>query len=359
MKVEIKKVKETKFPSHCLSLALGKDGEIYASCYDGSVYCLENKQKTPKKVLSHDNILSGVSLCEDSIISSGYDGVIKWTNPKTHEEIKRVKAHDFWSWQSAISPDQKKFASATGQYLVGGYKYEPAPEKEPSVKVYDSNTGDLIHSFTHQPPVQSISFSNDGRFLAAGNLMGEVRVWDLNKNQMVSKWTTNNFTGWGIIKGHYYTGGIFSIEFSPDDSFIYVAGMGNTIDPAAGNGKQLWEKYSWEAEKGDPQLISSALDSEIGQGLMEVLRFHPSQKFFIMAGRMFKGSWNTAMFNADEGKILCSDNSGMRCSDAVFNADGTRMFIGGGKSQSKKKDGTFSSWGRVLEYEVLIIEEKS
>ena len=63
--------------------------------------------------------------------------------------------------------------------------------------------------------------------------MGEVRVWDLNKNQMVSKWTTNNFTGWGIIKGHYYTGGIFSIEFSPDDSFIYVAGMGGTRDPVA------------------------------------------------------------------------------------------------------------------------------
>ena len=31
----------------------------------------------------------------------------------------------------------------------------------------------------------------------------------------------------------------FSIEFSPDDSFIYVAGMGSTRDPAAGNGKPM------------------------------------------------------------------------------------------------------------------------
>ena len=226
MKVEIKKVNETKFPSHCLSLALGKDDEIYASCYDGSVYCLENKQKTPKKVLSHDNILSGVSLCENSIISSGYDGVIKWTNPKTHEEIKGSKRMIFGLGKVLFLLIRKNLHQQQVSTLSAVINMSLHLKKEPSVKVYDSNTGDLIHSFTHQPPVQSISFSNDGRFLAAGNLMGEVRVWDLNKNQMVSKWTTNNFTGWGIIKGHYYTGGIFSIEFSPDDSFIYVAGMG-------------------------------------------------------------------------------------------------------------------------------------
>ena len=135
--------------------------------------------------------------------------------------------------------------------------------------------------------------------------------------------------------------------------------MGTTRDQAEGNGKQLWEKYRWAPGEGDPKLISSALDSEIGQGLMEVLTFHPSEKFFLMAGRMFKGNWNTAIFDSSEGKIICSENSGIRCSDAVFNAEGTKMFIGGGKSQGKIKDGKFSAWGRVLEYEVSIIEEKS
>ena len=359
MKVELKKIKETKFPSHCLSLVLGDDEKVYASCYDGGVYCLDGSEKKPKKIVTHENISSGVKLCGDNIISSDYDGIIKWSDRKSHNELRKIKAHDFWSWQSAVSRDEKKIASVTGQYLVGGYKYEPASEKEPSVKVYDSKTGDLTHSFSHQPPVQSIAFSNNSRFLAAGNLMGEVRVWDLINNKLVSKWNTEKFTGWGIIKGHYYTGGIFSIEFSPDDLFIYVAGMGTTRDPAAGNGKQLWEKYRWPPEEGDPELISSALDSEIGQGLMEVLTFHPSEKFFLMAGRMFKGNWNTAIFDSSEGKIICSENSGIRCSDAVFNAEGTKMFIGGGKSQGKIKDGRFSAWGRVLEYEVSIIEEKS
>ena len=56
MKVEIKKVKETKFPSHCLSLVLGDDKKIYASCYDGGVYCLDDSEKKPKKIVTHENI---------------------------------------------------------------------------------------------------------------------------------------------------------------------------------------------------------------------------------------------------------------------------------------------------------------
>ena len=70
-----------------------------------------------------------------------------------------------------------------------------------------------------------------------------------------------------------------------------------------------------------------------------------------------RDSWNTALFDANKGKILCSQDSGMRCSDAIFNKDGTRLYIAGGKSQSKKiKEGS-GSWGRVLEYEVSISEE--
>ena len=357
MKVEIKKIRAIKFPSHCLSLALTHDQTIYASCVEGGVFAISKNNKNPEEVIKHDNFSSGVSICGDNIISSDYDGIIKWSRMSNYENIRQIKAHDFWSWQSATSPDNKKFGSVTGQYLVGGYKYEPAKEKEPSVKVYDTVSGEPLYSFEHTPPVQSIAFSNDSRYLAAGNLMGEVRVWDLTNGEMVSKWRTDNFTGWGIIKGHYYTGGIFSIEFSPDDSSIYIAGMGSTRDPAAGNGKQLWEKYSWKPIEDDPKLLSSALDSEIGQGLMEVIKFHPSRKFFLMAGRMFKGNWNTALFDANKGIILCSQDSGMRCSDAVFNKDGTRLYIAGGKSQSKKiKEGS-GSWGRVLEYEVSISEE--
>ena len=102
--------------------------------------------------------------------------------------------------------------------------------------------------------MESVTFSNDNRFVAAGNLMGEVRVWNVASGDMVSNWEDRSLHGWGIIKGHYYTGGVFSLAFVPDDSELYLSGMGTTRDPAAGNGKQLWgilgvEQYRTENDR--------------------------------------------------------------------------------------------------------------
>ena len=353
MKVEIKKKTEIKLPSHCLSIALGSDEKLYAGCVDGGVYSIDKKGHKDK-IISHDNFVSGVNVSNGAIISSGYDGNIKWTSIDSGKEQRRIKAHKFWSWQSKVSPDLTMVSSVTGQYLVGGYKYEPSSETEPSIKVFNASSGKIIHEFSHVPPVQSLAFSNDSRYLAAGNLMGEVRVWDLSSGKMNTSWSTPSFTGWGIIKGHYYTGGIFSMEFSPDDSSIYLAGMGSTRDPAAGNGKQLWEEFLWKDQGVPPKRNSSAPDGEIGQGLMESLSFHPSADFFVMAGRMFKGNWNIALFDAEKGNILCSQNSGIRCSDIIFSEDGTKFYIGGGKSQGKKKEDGFGSWGRIQEFEINV-----
>ncbi len=353
MKVEIKKKEEIKLPAHCLSIARGSDENLYASCVDGRVYSLDKKGHR-NEITRHDNFVSGVNISNGSIVSADYDGIIKWTSINSGKEQRKIMAHKFWSWQTKISRDNKMIGSVTGQYLVGGYKYEPSQETEPSVKVYDASSGELIHKFSHVPPVQSLAFSNDSRYLAAGNLMGEVRVWDLNSGKIHTTWNTPSFTGWGIIKGHYYTGGVFSMEFSPDDNSIYLAGMGSTRDPAAGNGKQLWEEFSWRDQAMPPKKKRSALDGEIGQGLMESLSFHPSGDFFVMAGRMFKGNWNIALFDADKGNLLCSQNSGIRCSDITFSEDGTKFYVGGGKSQGKKKDDKFSPWGRIQEFEINI-----
>jgi hypothetical protein len=60
--------------------------------------------------------------------------VIQWHDLQTGKTISVEKIHDFWSWQMKISPNTELVASVTGQYQCGGYKYEPASEKEPSIK---------------------------------------------------------------------------------------------------------------------------------------------------------------------------------------------------------------------------------
>ncbi|MGY8686535.1 MAG: WD40 repeat domain-containing protein, partial [Verrucomicrobiales bacterium] len=160
--------------------------------------------------------------------------------------------------------------------------------------MYSTKSGDLKATFSHGPPVQSVTFSRDGRYVAAGNLMGEIRVWELETQTLVANWTTGDFTGWGIIKGHYYTGGVFALAFGPSDDHLYLIGMGVTRDPAAGNGKQLWQAYNWRDV--EPNKHAEASPDETGQGLMEAVAFHPSDDWFIMAGRLEAGQWNAATF---------------------------------------------------------------
>src|SRR5687767_2409592 len=124
-----------------------------ASCLDGGVYAVPTESGEPRKLGSHESYASGVALLSDAAaVSAGYDGVLKWHDVTGgRETLRQVSAHQFWSWQMAASKDGKLLASVTGQYLCGGYKYEPLPEREPSVRVFDAETGQLLHSFSHVP----------------------------------------------------------------------------------------------------------------------------------------------------------------------------------------------------------------
>lgn len=355
MSATIKETGEIQLPTHCLDLTRGAEGRLFAACLDGGVYEVDVAARSHRLLARHESYASGVNWCDQvqRLVSAGYDGMLRWIDPAGPTVECDVQAHRFWSWQSALSPDGSRLASSTGQYLCGGYKYEPAPEVEPSVKIFDTTTGEKTHHFEHVPPVESVAFSNDGAYLAAGNLMGEVRLWELASGEECARISTGSFTGWGIIKGHYYTGGVFSLAFAPDDSALYLAGMGSTRDPAAGNGKQLWEKWSWK--DGNPQKLGSAHDGEIGEGLMESLAFHPSGHLFAMAGRLFKGDWNAALFDAGTGGRLCHLNCGMRISRAVWNGDGSHLYLAGGHGQPKgHKDLENPTWGRVKICEVAV-----
>ena len=131
MKVELKTGKTLKLPTHCLSLARDEEGQVYASCFDGGIYSVPGSRwKKAEKLAQHDNYASGINWSPSSrrLISAGYDGRLLWIDPETKKTERQVAAHDFWSWQSAMSPDGSRVASATGQSLCGGYKKEPAAE---------------------------------------------------------------------------------------------------------------------------------------------------------------------------------------------------------------------------------------
>ena len=354
--LKLQQQKEFKLPTGVLSLDISTDEKrIFASCIDGGVFAIATDSGERQKLSEHESYASGVVRIGRSslIVSSGYDGIMQWyETAETHGTkpglLHRIPTHRFWSWQLGASRDGKFVASVTGQYVCGGYKYEPLPEREPSVRIFDASKAKLMHSFSHVPPVQSVAFSNDGKFLAAGNLMGEVRVWELASGKQIASFSTPSFTGWGIIKGHYYTGGIFALHFAANDEELYLAGMGSTTDPAAGNGRQLWQRFHWR----DGQRLAETNESDSGRGLMETLAFHPSGKYFVMGGRLENGKWSMAFFDAKSGALLHSLDTKSRVTRALFSPDGTKLFVGEALGQAKPKDGKVPDFGRIQVFDI-------
>jgi WD40 repeat protein len=331
---QLEKVKEHKLATGVLGLDLSPDAKrAFACCIDGSVQAVALDSGEQQRLGEHESYASSVARIAGTplVVSGGYDGALLWFDTSERKLVRKVAAHRFWSWQ-----------------VAGGYKYEPQAEREPSVRVYEAVSGKLAQSFAHVPPVQAVAFSADGQFLAAGNLMGEVRVWEVASGKQVAQFTTPSFTGWGIIKGHYYTGGIYAMQFAANDAELYVAGMGSTTDPAAGNGKQLWQRFDWRAGRK----LSETSDGDAGKGLMETLAFHPSGKYFVMAGRLENGKWTMAFFDVATGALLHSLDTKSRVTKALFTADGRQLVVGEALGQGKPKDGKVPDFGRMTIFRV-------
>jgi WD40 repeat protein len=348
--VKLEKKRDLTLPAGVLGLAMAPAGAtLFAACMDGHVYQVEMETGgTISFSAQHGSFASGCVVLPDgdTLISSGYDGALIWHDTRTHREIRRVAAHNFWSWQLALSSDGARVASVTGQYLAGGEKYEPAEAAERTVKVFDARSGDLLHAFAHRPPVLSVAFSPDNAHLATANMMGEVRVWDVQTGDCAAEFTTSDFTSWGIIKSPHYCGGIYALAFAPDGSSLLCCGMGPMKDPMAGNGKMTWQRWAWHSSP--PNMTGEIRDGERGAGLMETLAHHPDAKSFLMAGRQAQGTWNAAMFSATDGTLLASLDTKSRVTRAIFDATGSTLFLAAAIGQPKREnDGSWPAYGRI------------
>ena len=354
MKAE--KAKTHTLPSTVLGLDLSADRQhLYAACMDGGIYQVDAKTGASEVLIQHESFASGVCRVPGTplLITSGYDGQLHWYDVAAKAILRKIAAHKFWSWQSAVSPDGRLFASATGQYLAGSIKYDPAPETEPSVKVFDAQTGKTAHEFSHVPPVQAVVFSPDNQYLAAGNLVGEIRVWELSTGKQLAQWNSPAFTSWGIIKSHCFQGGVYSLAFSPDCDNVLACGMGPMRDPMSGNGKQTWQRFAWRRE-GAPK-VAEIHDGDFGGGHPESLAYHPSKNYFVMAGRLAQGKWNVGFFDERSGALIQSLDTKCRLTKAVFSSDGATLNLAGAVGQPNKfaKDGQYASFGRIFTYDIV------
>ena len=394
MTIELEKIDRFSFPSGVLDFQVKSDGKwLYAACMDG-IYALpfdasdsvepttaekpkgeKSKTKTkPHRIGRHGSYVSSIALIESSnfLLSTSYDGTfqirelpvadsvslaeqrVTESGPKLEmrELAPRVseRVHRFWSWDMALSPDQRFAASVTGQYLAGAEDYAPLASEEPTVKIMDATTGKVLHALEMLPSVQCVAFDSSSRYLAAGNLMGDIAVWEVESGRQLAQWRTKSFTSWGIIKSHCYIGGVFAVSFSPEGESLFAAGMGDMRDPMAGNGKQLWQRFEWRT--APVEMKQETVASQSGEGLMETLAWHPNGQHFVMAGRLRGGKWNLGVFDAATGQLIGEAKTGMRITTARYSQDGEILYLGGMQGQPGPKEDRPLDFGYLERFRV-------
>ena len=73
-----------------------------------------------------------------------------------------------------------------------------------------------------------------------------------------------------------------------------------------------------------------------------------------MAGRQAQGTWNAALFDAANGSLVHSLDTGKRITQARFTRDGQSLVISGAIGQPQRKEGKWPSWGRVQVYRLTV-----
>lgn len=216
----------------------------------------------------------GIDRAERYLVTGSIDKTIKVWELKTGRLIKTLRppvgsGNEGKIYAVAISPDGRQIAGAGWT----GYEWDSSH----SIYIFDLDTGVLIKRLSGLPEViYHLTYSKDGRYLAAGLRYNGIRVYRIEDYSLVKedrdygdhvygldfsndgRLATTSYDGYirlydknfKLIKKEKASGGIspFHINFSPDGSKIAV-GYIDTPNVDILSGDDLEKLYS--ADKGD------------------------------------------------------------------------------------------------------------
>jgi WD40 repeat protein len=288
---------------------------------DFSVYELDFDQAKPepKELGRHDSYVTCVALAGTTLVSGGYDGRLIWWNVESRSRLRDVAAHSNWIRKVVATPDGRLIASV-GDDMV--------------CRLWEISSGRLIHELrghaqltpTHFPSMLfALAVSRDGRYLATGDKVGHIVVWDVLSGQSLATLEAPGLYTWDAVQRRHSIGGIRSLVFSPDGNLLAVGGSGKISNIDHLDGKATVEIFDWK--KGERTQVFA---SDKFKGLVEHLVFHPAGEWLLAAGGTDKDGF-LMFFDVATKKTLAQEKTPMYVHDLALSEAGDTIYAVGHK----------------------------
>jgi WD40 repeat protein len=280
----VRLIGSVKTPGILFGAALDEEGRtLYAAGMDGALYSLDLSNPwamAAKKGRLHENYVSSLALRGDTLISTGYDRKIVWSDPATGSVIRSVGGHDGWIRKLVLTPDCSRFATVGDDMRLIVWDAETGQQLT-EMKGHDTRVPEGYLSALY-----ALAISPDGRFAATGDRAGFVCVWDLTSYKQIAGFRATDFYTFDPVKRARAMGGIRGLAFSADGSRLAISGIGAVTNVDGFVGPCRIELWDWKAGK------RVAFGQDKHQAILNQVAFEPT------------GSWLTAVGGGDGGGAI-------------------------------------------------------
>jgi len=264
----------------------------------------------------HQSYVTGAAVWGRQLVTSGYDGRLIWWDLDQRQPVRTLAAHDRWIRKISVSSDGKRIASVADDMLC---------------KVWDWESGNLIHTLSghkletpqHFPSMlYAVTFSSNGQFLATGDRVGHVVIWDVTSGKQISELEAPVMYTWDPKQRRHSIGGIRSLAFSPDGQFVAAGGIGTIGNIDHLDGPSRVEIFDWHSGKRVHEISDTAF-----KGLVEQIAYPGSGNWFVFAGGDNGGF--LSFYDATTGKLVHQSKMPMHVHSFVLNeAEDTLYAVG-------------------------------
>jgi WD40 repeat protein len=316
---KLKVVKQISRPEIVMAVARQpRTNRIFFGGSDFAVYDMvfDVKASKPVELGRHDSYVTGLTLAGSTLISGGYDGQLKWWNTDSRSSLRTVSAHKKYVRGVEVSPDGSLVASVADDMVC---------------RIWELETGRLVHQLAghaeltpHDFPSMlfACAFTADGKFLATGDKVGHVIVWDVETGRPVTSLDAPIFYTWDQVQRLHSIGGIRSLAFSPDGQTLAVGGIGKIGNVDHLDSKPRIELFDWRQGTHVGEVVGESF-----KGLVERIVFHPGGEWLVGAGGYADGF--LLFHDLRSKKSLAQEKVSFYVHDCVLDETGDTIFAVG------------------------------